>query len=120
MLRRVQNSDYCNVTFVAEENGRIIGCISVTAALKRGLGSLQRIGILPECAGKGVGKMLFKRADEFWQACKMRKVSTCVSSINPRAFQFYQSCGFHCEGTLKDHFFEGVDEHQMAFFYQKN
>ena len=55
MLRRLQNESYDNITFVAEEDGKIIGVVSITAALKRGLGSLQRIGVLPECAGKGVG-----------------------------------------------------------------
>ena len=118
-LRHMQTNDYDNITFVAEEDGKIIGCISITAALKRGLGSLQRIGVSPECAGKGVGKMLFKAADEFWRKHKMRKVATCVSSINPTALKFYQSCGFHIEGTLKDHFFEGVDENQLALFYPK-
>lgn len=117
IMRHSATDEYENISFVAEEDGRIIGCISITAALKRRLGSLQRIGVLPECAGKGVGKMLFKAADEFWRKRNMRKVSSCVSSINPGALKFYTSCGFHVEGTLKDHFFEGVDEHQIALFY---
>ena len=119
MLRRLQNESYDNITFVAEEDGKIIGAVSITAALKRGLGSLQRIGVLPECAGKGVGKLLFQEADKFWKEHKMRKVATCVSSINPTALKFYQRCGFHIEGTLKDHFFDGVDEYQLALFYPK-
>ena len=49
-LRRTQTDTYDNITFVAEEDGKIIGCISITAALKRGLGSLQRIGVSPECS----------------------------------------------------------------------
>ena len=116
-MRHTRTDDYESVSFVAEEEGRIIGCITVDASLKRGLGSLVRIGVLPGSGGKGVGRMLFLAADRFWRERKMRKVATCVSSINPGALRFYQSCGFHVEGTLKDHFFKGVDENQLALFY---
>ena len=56
-------------------------------------------------------------AERFRRERNMRKLTTCVSSINPGALRFYQSCGFHVEGTLKDHFFKGVDENQLALFY---
>lgn len=116
-MRHTTTADYENISFVAEIDNRIVGCITVSAALKRRLGTLIRIGVLPESAGLGVGKKLFAAADEFWRKKNMRKVASCVSSINPGALKFYQSCGFHVEGTLKDHFFEGVDEHQIALFY---
>lgn len=116
-MRHCVNSDYESISFVAEVDNKLVGCITVSAALKRRLGTLVRIGVLPECAGKGVGRKLFAAADEFWRQRNMRKVASCVSSINPGALKFYQSCGFHVEGTLKDHFFEGVDEHQIALFY---
>jgi ribosomal protein S18 acetylase RimI-like enzyme len=116
-MRHTTTADYENISFVAEIDNRIVGCITVSAALKRRLGTLMRIGVLPESAGLGVGKKLFAAADEFWRKKNMRKVASCVSSINPGALKFYQSCGFHVEGTLKDHFFEGVDEHQIALFY---
>ena len=109
--------DYENISFVAVRDNRIIGCISIAAALKRRLGTLVRIGVLPECAGAGVGRMLFESAEKFWQERNMRKIATCVSSINPTALKFYQRCGFHVEGILKDHFFEKVDEYQLAKFY---
>ena len=105
-MRRHGNADYDNVSFVAVEDGKVIGCITVAAALRRRLGTLVRIGVLPGNAGKGVGKLLFQAADKFWRERNMRKVATCVSSINPGALKFYQSCGFHIEGTLKDHFLQ--------------
>lgn len=117
VMRHFTNEDYDNISFVAVDEGKVIGCITIASALRRGLGTLQRIGVMPEYAGKGVGKMLFQAADKFWRERKMRKVAVCVSSINPTAIKFYERCGFHLEGVLKDHFFPGVDEHQMAFFY---
>ena len=115
-MRRNTTADYDNISFVAEEDGKVIGCITIAAALKRRLGTLVRIGVMPGNAGKGVGKMLFAAAEKFWRENNMRKICTCVSSINPGAIKFYESCGFHTEGILKDHFFEGVDEHQLARF----
>ncbi len=116
-MRHTVNSEAESISFVAEAGGKVIGCISITAALQRRLGHLNRIGVLPEYAGKGVGHMLFNAAEQFWTDRKMRKIYTCVSSINPNALKFYQNCGFHCEGMLKDHFFDGVDEYQMALFF---
>jgi ribosomal protein S18 acetylase RimI-like enzyme len=118
-MKHIKTEDYENITFVALEDDKVVGFISITCALKRRLGTLQRIGVNPECKGKGIGKMLFQAADNFWRQRNMRKVASCVSSINPDALKFYQKCGFHVEGTLKDHFFEGVDEHQLALFYNK-
>lgn len=117
LMRYTINEDCESISFVAEEDGRIVGCITVNLALKRGLGCLVRIGVMPGNAGKGIGKMLFRAADDFWKKRQTRKVRTCVSSINPGALKFYESCGFHVEATLKDHFFPGVDEHQLALFY---
>ena len=90
-MRHFKNDEFDNVSFVAVDDGRVIGCITITSALRRGLGSLQRIGVLPEYSGKGVGKMLFYTADEFWRARNMRKVFVSVSSTNPTAVKFYRS-----------------------------
>ena len=54
------------------------------------------------------------------QEKRMRKVYTCTSHINQRALAFYKSLGFEEEGLLKSHFFEGIDEIQLAKFYTYN
>ena len=105
-------------TFVAEDdNGEVLGFVTVSINLLRRLGSLVRIGVLPRCAHAGIGSQLFGAADGFWRSHNARKVCTCVSSINPCAYAFYLKHGFHREGILKDHFFPGVDEYQLALFY---
>ncbi|MBQ9502935.1 MAG: GNAT family N-acetyltransferase [Lentisphaeria bacterium] len=115
---RSSTPDAVTETFVAEdENGRLLGFVTVSISLVRRLGYLVRIGVLPRCAHAGIGSQLFQAADGFWRSRNARKVCTCVSSINPGAYAFYLKHGFHREGILKDHFFPGVDEYQLAFFY---
>ena len=116
-LNSIKNEDFDNLSFVAVDGTTVVGCITITSALKRGLGSLQRIGVDPEYAGKGVGQMLFDAADKFWRERKMRKVFTSVSSNNPGAIRFYERCGFTREALLRAHYYPDVDEYIMSFFY---
>ena len=44
LMRHTANEDVENISFVAVEDGTVIGCITVNLALKRGLGTLIRIG----------------------------------------------------------------------------
>jgi ribosomal protein S18 acetylase RimI-like enzyme len=57
-------------------------------------------------------------AEKLWKKHRMRKVYTCTSHINQRAFAFYKSLGFEQEGLLKSHFFDGIDEIQLGKFYK--
>lgn len=116
IMRHVSDGENERIGFVAEDGTKIVGCLAATASLLRGLGELNMIGVLPDQAGRGIGKMLFGAAMKFWEERRMRKIHTCVSSINPGAMAFYRRCGFREEGILKDHFFDGVDEHQLALF----
>ena len=104
--------------FVAEEAGQVIGFISVTANTRFGFGTLAEIGVDPAVFAKGTGRALFEAAEAFWKSHHLRKVTTCTSHINTRAQAYYARMGFHEEGRLKDHFFPGIDEIQLAKFYQ--
>jgi len=105
--------------WVAESEGKVVGYLCVTANLKRGLGTLNVIGVDPNCFAKGCGSALFAAADAFWRSHDMRKIYTCTSHINLRAQAYYKKMGFVEEGRLKDHFFDGVDEIQLAKFMKK-
>ena len=102
--------------WVAEVDGAVVGYLLVSADCRHGLGTLQVIAVDPACAIRGVGSALMAPAEEFWKERKMRKIATCVASINPKAQAFYRRHGFVAEGTLKDHFFAGVDEICLAKF----
>ena len=97
------------VSYIAEENGKIIGYIRGSANI-RGLGALHTVGINTDCFHKGVGTMLMKELEKFWWERKVRKVSTCVSAHNTSALMYYFKNGFIPVGYQKDHFIVGVDE----------
>jgi len=119
IMGHVCDGEIERIGFIAEEGKEIVGCLAANASLLRGLGELSMIGVQPNHAGRGIGKMLFEAALRFWKDRNMRKIHTCVSSINPGARSFYKRCGFREEGILKDHFFDGVDEHQLALFLRE-
>jgi ribosomal protein S18 acetylase RimI-like enzyme len=114
------NPEKIQVVFVAEDEGKVIGFLHVSADVKWGLGILHCIGVDPNCFARGVGKAMAAEAERLWQEKRMRKVYTCTSHINQRALAFYKSLGFEEEGLLKSHFFEGIDEIQLAKFYTYN
>ena len=97
------------ISFVVEEEKEIVGYIRGSASV-RGLGILEVVGVSPGCFHKGIGVVLMKRLEKFWQKSKVRKVSACVSSHNTRALMYYLKNGFIPVGYQKDHFVVGVDE----------
>jgi ribosomal protein S18 acetylase RimI-like enzyme len=109
-----------SVAFVAEEEGKVIGFLHVTASTACGLGVLHSIGVDPQVFSKGVGRAMVAEAEKLWRKLRMRKIYTCTSHINQRALAFYKSLGFEEEGLLKEHFMEGIDEIQLGKFYKYN
>lgn len=108
-----------NITtsFVAEDEGVVIGYLRVSINPDNGLGVLEVIGVDPKCFSKGAGQALFSAAEEFWKQNNVRKVYTCTSHMNLTAQKFYKKMGFVEEGKLKDHYFKGIDEIQLGKFY---
>ena len=106
-------------SFVAVDGRKLIGYIKVTSD-RNGLGSLQIIGVNPDYFAKGVGDLLMKAAEVFWNKKEQRKIFTCVSAINRRALIYYIRHGFVPEGYCRDHFNPGVDEIILGRFLQKS
>lgn len=96
-------------TFVAEEDGKVLGVVKVTARTN-GLGMFDVVGVDPNCHAHGIGALLMARAEAFWAEHKQRKIDTCVSAHNKKAIMYYLKHDFIPEGYRKDHFREGVDE----------
>ena len=114
----VETPSQITTAFVAVLDEHPVGFLHITANFRYGLGTLHCIGVDPGCFTRGVGKAMFAEADRFWKEHGIRKVYTCTSHINSRALAFYKSVGFEEEGVLKSHFFEGIDEIQLAKFYK--
>lgn len=112
---------------VAYDNG-IIGLASwvVRGLPKHQLVELERIAVLPEYKGKGVAIKLFESlredADNFYKSngFKLRKVYLCVHATNLIAQSFYKKIGFSYEATLKNHYYNGVDEMIFSLFINKD
>ena len=103
--------------FVAEDDGRLVGVVRVTARTN-GLGMFDYVGVDPDCHARGIGAMLMARAEAFWAEHKQRKIDTCVSAFNKKALMYYLKHDFIPEGYRRDHFIQGVDEIILGRFLQ--
>lgn len=110
---------------VAVEDNKIIGLVTwlVHGLPKHMLAELDRICLLPESRGKGVGKKLvealIKNANKFYEkyGYKLRKLYLLCHETNTSAHKFYEKVGFKHETTLKEHYYEGKDEFLFSMFF---
>ena len=110
---------------VADDDGRIAGITTwqVHGLPKHGLCELDRIAVLPEYQGKGIGKSLFKTllkaANEAYkkQGQKLRKLYLMAHADNKAAQLFYRKLGLKHEATLKSHYYKDKDEYVMSAVY---
>ena len=110
---------------VAEEDGKIIGLVTwlMHGLPKHGLFELDRICILSEARGKGVGKKLVDKlidnASKWYdkEGEKIRKLYLLTHEDNKNAHSFYEKVGFSHETTLKDHYYKGQDERVYVMFF---
>ena len=110
---------------VAEEDGKIIGLVTwlMHGLPKHGLFELDRICILSEARGKGVGKKLVDKlidnASKWYdnESEKIRKLYLLTHEDNKNAHSFYEKVGFSHETTLKDHYYKDQDERVYVMFF---
>jgi len=114
-----------NHYIVAEEDGKIIGLVTwiMHGLPKHKLAELDRIVILKEARGKGLGKKLvnelIKDANNAYKkkGYKLRKLYILTHADNKKAHIFYEKVGFKHETTLKDHYYKGKDEFVFSMFF---
>ena len=110
---------------VAEEAGKIIGLVTwlMHGLPKHGLFELDRICILSEARGKGVGRKLVDKlidnASKWYEneSEKIRKLYLLTHEDNKNAHSFYEKVGFSHETTLKDHYYKNQDERVYVMFF---
>ena len=110
---------------VAEEAGKIIGLVTwlMHGLPKHGLFELDRICILTEARGKGVGRKLVDKlidnASKWYdnESEKIRKLYLLTHEDNNNAHSFYEKVGFSHETTLKDHYYKDQDERVYVMFF---
>ena len=88
-------------TFVAEEDGEVVGYASVGPSRdERGLGELYAIYVDPERWSNGAGRALLERAEEQLRS-EYDTAALWVLEDNPRARRFYESAGWAADGARK-------------------
>ena len=110
---------------VAEEAGKIIWLVTwlMHGLSKHGLFELDRICILSEARGKGVGRKLVDKlidnASKWYEneSEKIRKLYLLTHEDNKNAHSFYEKVGFSHETTLKDHYYKDQDERVYVMFF---
>ena len=110
---------------VAEEAGKIIGLVTwlMHGLPNHGLFELDRICILSEARGKGVGRKLVDKlidnASKWYdkKGEKIRKLYLLTHEDNKNAHSFYEKVGFSHETTLKDHYYKDQDERVYVMFF---
>jgi len=110
---------------VAQENGKIIGLVTwlMHGLPKHGLFELDRICILSDARGKGVGRKLVDKlildARKWYdkEGESIRKLYLLTHEDNKNAHVFYEKVGFVHDATLKDHYYKNQDERVYVMFF---
>ena len=112
---------------LAIENGMIVGLVTwvIHGLPKHGLFELDRICILSQSRGKGVGKILVNslidKAKEWYKKnnSEIRKLYLLTHEDNISAQAFYEKVGFHHESTLENHYYNNKNEKLYSLFFNK-
>jgi len=96
--------------FVAEEDGEIVGRLSVARDPHPASFHVADLGLMVVASHRrrGVGRALLQRAVEWAGDSRVRKLELHVFPHNAPAIALYESFGFVREGYRKDHYRRGV------------
>ena len=111
---------------VAAQDNVVIGLVTWLphGLPKHGLFELDRICLLSQSRGKGVGRglieALIKDADKWYKSKgeSIRKLYLLTHEDNVDAHVFYEKVGFDHETTLKDHYYKNQNERVYSIFFK--
>jgi GNAT superfamily N-acetyltransferase len=99
MLRLSQAATGLAPGFVWEENGRIVGNVSLLAGKQNGRYLVANVAVHPAFRRRGIARVLMEEVIEHIQAQDGRKIMLQVQSDNKSAIQLYESLGFETLGS---------------------
>ncbi len=119
-LRTIQHHPDAAV-FVAEDEGRIVGRLSLSRDPHPASRHVSDLGLMVAASHRrqGVGTALLEEAVAWARESGIRKLELHVFPWNEPALQLYESFGFEREGYRKRHYERGVelvDAVLMAYF----
>ena len=101
-------------TWVAEDDGGVVGFVAVGASRQEGEGQLYSIYVAPEAWGGGAGPALMRRAIEVLRASYAESI-LWVLDANPRARRFYEREGWQLDGGTQTEDFLGVPVTEVRY-----
>jgi RimJ/RimL family protein N-acetyltransferase len=106
-------------TFVAEDEGRVVGFVHLNAArdddAEPATGEVIAIYALPEAWGTGAGRELMAAALEWLREAGYRTATLWVLDRNARARRFYELAGWEPDGVAKDDVVAGVPVTEVRY-----
>ncbi len=89
-------SEHPEWIWVLEQNSKLIGFVTFKINFDRGLGIIDNNGVLPEFAGKGFGKFMYRHVLDYFrkQGLKVAMVETGLDDPHIPARKAYEGVGF--------------------------
>lgn len=91
-----------DIYYVWEQEDRILGYCNLR--LLAGEGEIQRIAVLPEYRGMGLGRKMMDAMTEYARKNRAAAISLEVREGNLAARKLYESCGFAAEAVRKGYY----------------
>ncbi len=95
------------IGFVAEEDGYMVGFATGLSVAREF--HLHNIAVHPDHQGKGVGRQLLEKIDEYCHQHKLYKILLEVRRDNEQARRLYLGMGYESVGARKDYYGPGRD-----------
>ena len=91
------------LVLMADDCGYLIGWSAA------GVAEIERVGVMPEQRGRGLGARLVREAVEAFGNCGARIIHLEVRETNAAARALYRKCGFEASGRRRNYYDDGED-----------
>ena len=81
-------------TFVAEEDGKILGYITTHVDREAGIGQIPNLAVAGEARNRGLGRQLIDRALNYFRSLGLTHAKIETLDQNPIGQHLYPACGF--------------------------
>ncbi|MCA1299068.1 GNAT family N-acetyltransferase [Stappia indica] len=111
--RKRQDPD-CIVLTVATSSNAMVGYVQFAQVHRRGRHAYFGIAISRKCWGHGYGRAAVAAALAYARSeMGLRKVMLEVRADNTAACRIYENAGFRAVGTMRRHYFDGTQWHDV-------
>ena len=95
-------SEHPEWIWVLEQNSKLIGFVTFKINFERGLGTIDNNGILPEFAGKGLGKFMYRHVLDYFrkEGVNVAFVETGLDDPHIPARKAYEAAGFDRSASI--------------------